>query len=460
MKPKVFIGSSGRAFETAKLVKAELATCAEAYHWQDKIFGLGLTTFESLLNALTQFDFAVLLFTPDDSIVHAGRSTFKPRDNVLIEFGLFTGGLGRDRTFIMMPFHESLHIPTDLAGVTVAELKQSNSARQTYDVKDGCKAIADAINSAGFRVHSSEELGVLYRMINALTFPYYQGNYAPMLEKAKAAPEFKMVRDVVDFLAELFTDYVFPHLNPGQLESMRIYFAYYLGDGITDSPWNENVQACWDRNSSNDEFPGEFVIGLANPTGLTAEPDWRIGRAIPGFIHMVPQSICANAFERGKLVGYEDVRKRTVGLDNYETPGELSVFSFPVEWRSEHGKGRIGVFTISSQKVDSISPKLQTLIDLLSNVIGFLFSLYAVGSRAALEARGSLPNLPSSTRGFSNISDTEEGRRFAAAVIGLRREIAGYFETHMKIHNRHQLRDKNLWCSADQSGGSGQGAGK
>jgi predicted nucleotide-binding protein len=41
-----------------------------------------------------------------------------PRDNVIWEHGFFTGGLGRDRTFIVKPRGVDLKVPSDWAGIT------------------------------------------------------------------------------------------------------------------------------------------------------------------------------------------------------------------------------------------------------------------------------------------------------------------------------------------------------
>jgi predicted nucleotide-binding protein len=333
-KPKVFIGSSTAALAAARAVKSELSALADAFVWDEDVFGLSHGTLESLVNALDRFDFAVLIFTPDDPLIHEGQPTFKPRDNVLIEFGLFTGALGRNRTFAMRPFHQSLRIPTDLAGVMVARLEpstsnQSEGVSHNYDVKNGCKTIASEIRKAGRRPDLLAELGVLYRLINAFVYPHYQ---VPAVNKSSSKyrfqEKFEVVDQVIEFLGELLGDYVYPQLNPSQLETMRIYFGYYLGDGIAGSPHADAPRACVDTDISGKEFAGEFIIGLANPSPLTDEPNWRIGRAIEGFSGDVPHSLCAKVFESGQFDGFNDLGRRALGMPNYETPGELSVFSF------------------------------------------------------------------------------------------------------------------------------------
>ncbi|MEA5414230.1 TIR domain-containing protein [Synechococcus sp. BA-132 BA5] len=456
VKPTLFIGSSTLAISTAQLVKAELSRVAEAYIWNDDMFGLNISTFESLLSQLDRLDFAVLIFTPDDPSVVGNQTIFKPRDNVLIEFGLFTGGLGQERTFAMRPAHELIHMPSDIAGVTVADLKPCNEEGQRYDVKEGCEKIANAIKAKGHRPRVISELGVLYRLVNAFTFPNYPDVHVPVLDRSgikynKNGEKFETIGEVVDFLGELLSDYVYPQLLPSQLETMRIYFAFYLGDGIMMP--RENVSEEWDPrgciDSDNDgkEFEGEFVIGLANPAEIVSEMDWRVGHAIKGFSGVFPLSMCAKAFDSGDINGFRDLGMIPQGLPNYKTPNELSVFSFPVEWRSEMGAGRIGVITISAQRANSIKPELMTLMNLLANIIGFVFSLFAVSNRINLGRAASKIKGLQSARGFSKVKDTEQGRMFAEEVAALRRMIAGHFENSLLAQQKHIIKDGRICCS-------------
>ena len=82
------------------------------------MFVPGQTSIENLVAALSRFDFAVLILTPDDLLQYRSTEVFGPRDNVIFELGLFMGRLGRDRTFILQQSGSGLKIPTDLSGVT------------------------------------------------------------------------------------------------------------------------------------------------------------------------------------------------------------------------------------------------------------------------------------------------------------------------------------------------------
>jgi predicted nucleotide-binding protein len=62
--------------------------------------------------------FALVLFTPDDRGCLAGSKEIRlrPRQNVVLEYGLFVGWLGRHRVCCVAP-SSSIELPSDLAGV-------------------------------------------------------------------------------------------------------------------------------------------------------------------------------------------------------------------------------------------------------------------------------------------------------------------------------------------------------
>jgi len=155
--------------------------------------------------------------------------------------------------------------------------------------------------------------------------------------------------------------------------------------------------------------------------------------------------MCARVFEEGEWHRNDDVGQQLDGVPNYLTEDERSLCSFPVEWRSDQGRGRIGVITISSRYPNSISDEFQSMIDLLANIVGFLFALYAIGSRKGLMDEGNYALKVSRhpKRGIL-VPNTAAGKRFATAVFGLRRQIAGYFEQRMLRQHRHRFKDGKL----------------
>jgi len=117
-KPVVFVGSSRERLETARALKKRLEGSADVVVWDQAPFELNESIFDGLLKAADQADFAVFVFDTDDvtRIRHAEVRT--PRDNVVFEFGLFTGRIGKGRTFWLgARASEALRIPTDLVGI-------------------------------------------------------------------------------------------------------------------------------------------------------------------------------------------------------------------------------------------------------------------------------------------------------------------------------------------------------
>ena len=125
-KPRVFIGSSTEGLPVAKHLQVEMEYDAEVTIWHQGVFGLSGGTLDSLVKVASNFDFAVLVLTPDDVVTKRDRTHNAPRDNVLFELGLLMGALGRERTYIVHPRVE-IDLPSDLAGITPATFDPNRS---------------------------------------------------------------------------------------------------------------------------------------------------------------------------------------------------------------------------------------------------------------------------------------------------------------------------------------------
>lgn len=119
-RPSLFIGSSTEGLRIAKALQVLLQHPCEVTIWSQGVFGLSRGTLETLVTALEKFDFAILALTPDDLLTSRETEKPAPRDNVLFELGLFMGGIGRDRTYIVYDRTADLKLPSDLAGVAAA----------------------------------------------------------------------------------------------------------------------------------------------------------------------------------------------------------------------------------------------------------------------------------------------------------------------------------------------------
>lgn len=116
--PKVFLGSSNEAHEDepkyASLILEVLAKegITPLPWWHSQTFPTNVGYLESLIKATTSTGAALLIATPDDKVVRRGKDQLVPRDNVMLEYGLFTGAHGRDCVAIAVIGGASLPRPS------------------------------------------------------------------------------------------------------------------------------------------------------------------------------------------------------------------------------------------------------------------------------------------------------------------------------------------------------------
>jgi predicted nucleotide-binding protein len=144
-KPRVFIGSSSEGHEIAEFIQVGLERFVDCKIWDQGLFQLSLGNLENLERSLDDFDFAILVLTPDDLAVKRGVEARSPRDNVLFELGLFMGKLGRDRTFMVYQQGLEMHLPSDLAGISAATFPQRSDADLQAAVGSACTKLKSVI---------------------------------------------------------------------------------------------------------------------------------------------------------------------------------------------------------------------------------------------------------------------------------------------------------------------------
>ena len=150
-KPFVFIGSSAEGLDMAKAVQANLEYSCECQIWSQGLFGLSSGTLETLVKSIDKFDFAILVLTEDDITISRGNEQKSPRDNVIFELGLFIGGLGQKRTFIVIDRNGKIKLPSDLAGITPASFEPPVNGTIQSAVGTACLQIEQAIKELGSR---------------------------------------------------------------------------------------------------------------------------------------------------------------------------------------------------------------------------------------------------------------------------------------------------------------------
>lgn len=148
-KLDVFIGSSKEGLGIATAIQLELQHEAISTIWHEGVFGLSEGTLESLVKKLKDFEFAILVLTPDDIAQVRGQSVQIPRDNVLFELGLFMGYLGRERVYAVYCRDTQTKIPSDLAGVTLATFERPDQNRKIseYSTQELLPLIGPAVTN-------------------------------------------------------------------------------------------------------------------------------------------------------------------------------------------------------------------------------------------------------------------------------------------------------------------------
>ena len=104
----------------AESVQLLLDRDADCTIWNQGFFDLSENTLDALIKSLDEWDFGIFVFSADDVLKLRERTYSAPRDNVVLEFGLFAGRLGKSRALIIYPrnWEPQLRIPTDLLGLT------------------------------------------------------------------------------------------------------------------------------------------------------------------------------------------------------------------------------------------------------------------------------------------------------------------------------------------------------
>jgi hypothetical protein len=156
-KAKVFIGSSAANLKVAKAIANSLDHCAEVTVWDEGVFGLNDMFLERLLATPNQYDFAVVVWAGDDITDSKGKSEASPRDNVIFECGLFMGVLGLERVFVVQDKSVPIKVPSDFAGVTLAEYDGERIDDQPEAaVRHACSMIEKAMSPTSFRELTGE----------------------------------------------------------------------------------------------------------------------------------------------------------------------------------------------------------------------------------------------------------------------------------------------------------------
>jgi CRP/FNR family transcriptional regulator, cyclic AMP receptor protein len=117
--------------------------------WTDGVFGPSGVTADKLLEQVAESDFAAFVFGPDDRVASRTDSYDAPRDNVVLELGMFLSNLGRERTFMVKDHKAELKIPTDLLGISPITYISSTGSKLEVAISPVCTEIAKRVRELG-----------------------------------------------------------------------------------------------------------------------------------------------------------------------------------------------------------------------------------------------------------------------------------------------------------------------
>jgi hypothetical protein len=117
-KKRIFVASARESQTTfAQPIAQHLSSCGyDVKRWWLS-FAPGDVTIDRLQELVGEVDAAVFLCMPTDKVWYRGKESDTPRDNVLLEFGLFLQGLTRHKAIIVTD--KTTRLPSDLDGLAV-----------------------------------------------------------------------------------------------------------------------------------------------------------------------------------------------------------------------------------------------------------------------------------------------------------------------------------------------------
>lgn len=147
---KVFLGSSQEAVKRGTL--SEISVWIEQKDhtpvpWNKPgLFLPGKYILERIIEISKKVDAAVFIFGEDDKIWYRGDSTTQARDNVMIEYGLFAGILGKDKVVICVDGRP--RTPSDLSGIIVIDVTEGKRSQAEVATHAWLNEIQKAVDTS------------------------------------------------------------------------------------------------------------------------------------------------------------------------------------------------------------------------------------------------------------------------------------------------------------------------
>ena len=175
MKKRIFIGSSLESKKIAELLRDELSSEFDCVLWHEGFFSLGNHYYTDLVQKIITFDLAIMIGGEDDRVIRISNNDEKtsPRDNVYLEYGLFSGILSPSKVLLLI--HENCKAASDLLGMS---LLQYGGEEQAVAV---AKAWVNNVTEPKGRALSRKDIGLMPTA--SVAVGYYYNFLKPFVEK-------------------------------------------------------------------------------------------------------------------------------------------------------------------------------------------------------------------------------------------------------------------------------------
>lgn len=298
MNPRIFIGSSSEGYLIATMIRNLLSDIADCTLWKD-IFELNKSNFENLSSQIALYDYALLVATADDVTISRKKKSGSPRDNILFEFGLFAGGLGRSRTFYVV--EKKSKIPSDLFGVSLPQILKVTAKKHDASIIDCVSQIKKHIQN------KEEAFDLSFIPSTAIAYGYFI-NFVE--------------RTVERLLEDKQQEKIFNLQNNTEFKIKSLRFTILIPNDLTDNMFNKvkakRLKDGWQKLKVDPKDVRDYDFSID------------ISKAKEGLLHLVDIPLTLNAVNKAielyakkehigkevkeKLLEYREIRnfKRTL----------------------------------------------------------------------------------------------------------------------------------------------------
>jgi hypothetical protein len=202
--------SSSEGLDIARDIQSELLRIGIQTLLWDQGDRRGMLLLSLISEIETKYQFAIFLLTPDDEINCRGVKNKVPRDNVIMELGLWLGRAGMERTFIIQPRWTDLKLPTDLGGLLMDPYIPNIPPREAFG--NICQSIKDHLSALDEKGRKESCFEIL---------PYNAHDPAKRNLYSKERIQSAVKGETVKFIAITGKGIICPDSRPGEVNAFH-----------------------------------------------------------------------------------------------------------------------------------------------------------------------------------------------------------------------------------------------